>query len=76
MSSMVDMYVLAIEMPNHYNIFEIPEEAWKKLSPTLRLHRLAKDHINYHIKAQTWCEDQVLDDSLSDFHATLTGAPF
>lgn len=60
MSDLPEMYIVAIQTGNGYTIAETTEASWNRLSPTLRYHRLVMQDIVYHVKAQTWVEDQAL----------------
>lgn len=67
MTNLPEVHVLALETGGGYLIQEVPKDAWKKLSPTLRQHRLVVGNVVYMIKAQTWMEDEQLNINLEDF---------
>lgn len=55
-----EVYIVAIQTGQGYTIAETTKASWYRLSPTLREHRLVMHDVVYHVKAQTWVEDQAL----------------
>jgi len=76
MTDLPQTFVLMFETSDCWQIVELPEKAWKKLSPTLATTRVFLDTGVYRVKCAKWLGDDEQLRELRVWHDRQAELPF